>query len=416
MDLPTPLLAQSLAPQMAQPGVLDGGLNGIIWRALGMQTPQFIQNLNAAAKSYGGGGAPSTAAPPSPQPTMGPTPPMPVLPRPGLTTHSIPNSGMTLDLGTMPQMPAPPQIQAPGVPSIPGYDFTEYKKLLDKAGVSSSENMANVLGGLAGGAAQVSATEPGSFAKALASAGAGGMQGFKATQQASREDAQRRAAAELQMLSLQHGASKDAAELAYKGAELRYKADVQNKLLAYEQGMKKFELGMPQIQHDANGVTIRQIDPNTGQISASYHPTKTVLDKVESMGNLIKAFGKDSSVGQATEMQMLMDTYKGNPQLAQGALVQLALKQVLSAGGGQSVFGTTYEKVAKDAAKQLNLENPGLQAKPEDFQRELQNRVGAALLSDPRVNSLGWLREGSAHSVAARVLWESLGGGSANQQ
>lgn len=375
--------------------------------------------LPGMASSINTGGylnIPPAAAPPVPgQPTMGGGVTPPKLPQPTIMSHSLPNTGFTFPLGTMPQMPQPPTIQAPGVPTIPGYDFAEYKKLLDKAGVTGSENMANVLGGLASGAASVSAAEPGSFAKALAAAGAGGMQGYRATTQTAREDAQRRAAAELQMQSLQHQSQVQAADLAYKGAELRYKADVQNKLLTYEQGMKKFELEMPQIQHDANGVTIRQIDPASGQMTATYHPTKTVLDKVESMGNLIKAFGKDSAVGQATEMQMLMDTYKGNPQLAQGALVQLALRQVIAAGGGQSVFGTAYEKAAKDASKQLNLENPTLQTKPAEYQQELQNRVIATLLSDPRVNSLGWLNQGATHSVAARVIWESLGGGSAEQ-
>jgi hypothetical protein len=391
----------------------QSGLQGALWRALGVPTPQFIQNINTAAKNYGNapvGPAAAPAAPTAP-PAMGPAPAIAGLPQVGTRSPLAGGGGLSLDLGTMPQMPPTPQIQAPKLQGIPGYDFTEYKKLLDKANVTSTENMANVFGGLAKGAGSVSATEPGSFAHALAAAGAGGMEGYRQTQQQSREDAQRRAGNELQMLALQHSASKDSAELAYKGAELQYKADIANKTLAYEQAMKKFELGVPKVQHDANGVTIQQVDPNTGKITAQYHPTKTFLDHAEKMKDIITAVSGNGAVAEGMEMKMLMDTYRGQPQLAQAALTQLAVRRTIDHNAGQAVFGPAYELAAKNASKQLMTEQPSLQSNPALFQKTLNERVTAALLNDPKINQYGWLKDASSHSMAAKLLWESMSGG-----
>ena len=93
-----------------------------------------------------------------------------------------PMNPTTLDLGKrqdfpeVPQMGAPPQLSRAG-----GADFSRARKFAEEGrpGPSdlSSTNVSNVLGGLARGAASVSATEAGSFAKALAAAGAGGEEG-----------------------------------------------------------------------------------------------------------------------------------------------------------------------------------------------------------------------------------------------
>lgn len=418
--------------------------------------------IYSAIKAYN---APPTAAPaagPVAAPQMGPMTAPPGVPQVGTRTAMVPGAGgggQQFDLGTMPQLPAAPKFPMPQTPqlgpapqvnapqinaSIPGYDFTEYKKLLDKAGVGGSENAANVLGGLARGAASVNATEPGSFAKALAASGSGASEGYSKSLALGREDAQRRAAAELQMQSLQHGAAKDQADLAYKSAELNYHASVQNALLSqnrelkqaelgqqtelkkaelgtreaetgYQAGLKTTEMQMPRVQHDANGVTIQQVDPATNKITATYHNTKTFLDHAEKMKDVIQAVTGNSPVAEATEANMLINSYKGQPQLAQAALTQLAVRRTIANGAGQAVFGTAYELAAKAAKKQLDLENPGLQAKPDEYQKELNNRVVSTLLNDPKINQYGWLHDAANHSVAARILSGAMSGGQPQQ-
>lgn len=386
---------------------------GFIGNALAPFNPiNTVSRAIGAVKAYNN--PPTTAAPTAPTtpPSFGAGGPMPQLPQVptkvgagGLIGGGGP--GTSLDLGTMPPMPNAPQVSIPEAQTVPGYDFTEYKKLLDKIGVSSGENVANVFGGLAKGAGSVDATKPGSFAAALAAAGAGGMEGFRATAQADRDVAMKKAAAELTMLQLQHGASKDNAELAQKAAELRLNAEHVNANFNFLRDQEMYKNGIPQIQHDANGLTVRSIDPNTGKITAQYYNTKTFSEQLEKLKELAGILGPQGAEG--IKIQLLAKQYQGQPDVLRGELTKEAMRSVLDSNAGAAVFGQSYELAAKMAAKALQAQNPTLMAtKPEVYKQELDKSIGAILMNDYKFNSYGWLKDAAKHSLAARYLYDMM--------
>src|SRR5262249_42637471 len=77
--LPQPAIQAPGSP-VADPN--QQGLQGIIWRALGMNTPDFITNLNPAIKGYASGSdTPAVPAAPPSQPQMGTAPAIAGVPR-----------------------------------------------------------------------------------------------------------------------------------------------------------------------------------------------------------------------------------------------------------------------------------------------------------------------------------------------
>lgn len=457
------------------------------------------------------GGAPTVPpAPPAMSPAFDAGVPQP--PRP-LSRAPVPPGGsrdFSIGVPTVPQisaaapnlLPQPPMLpQPPTIPTPASIDLGPLKTLLQqKADVSgaqslltggginsapieallaqrtnvdpiraalaqmkpdASSHMANVLGGLSSGAGGVSAIEPGSFAKALAMAGAGGMGGLAKSGQEFRDYATKNASGEFDIAKLlagerQHeatgridlekakstdiahragglinigqlqsgergqnitGTGKVAdieaadktqqAEIAYKNAAATYETGVKNELTKFQQQTETRGALMPKIQHDANGITIQRVDPDTGQLKVQFHPTKTILDNAEKMKPMLEALGLPGAGAEAEEAKFVMNSFP-DPVLKQEALKNLAVRRTIANGAGGSVFGPMYETAVKAATKQLQAENPTLVAKPEVYQQEINSRIASIIMSDPRIHNLAWTKYAAPHSVAARLIADGL--------
>jgi hypothetical protein len=146
-------------------------------------------------------------------------------------------AGTQLDLGPVPQFPAPPQMEMPEAP-----DFDPIRALMEEArpqGLSEEEafdrNLVNILGGLAAG--MLSVPQAASVGRLLLGAGAGALSGV---QRGRAEDAE--FDKRLQKFKL----SQAEAELAFQSADRQFALDkaktaFQNQMAVYEHKVKEFE-------------------------------------------------------------------------------------------------------------------------------------------------------------------------------
>src|SRR5215471_1857120 len=232
----------------------------------------------------GGSPTPSVPSPPgAPQRPGGITVPSIGLP-PGINTRpqTGPTGPTSLTLPGMP-LPSPPQMDLSKVPQMgpmTGIDYSQARKFMEagapKAPDMSSSldaNTAAVLGGLARGAASVSATEPGSFAKALAAAGAGGSEGRRGEIEKgiSRQDEYERersrynlarGTSEMQMAQHQAEIRNAQRQVDFQNAKSLWDADFQNRNLMYENQLKQYGLSRPQVHSAADGVIITSQNPD----------------------------------------------------------------------------------------------------------------------------------------------------------
>lgn len=385
---------------------------------------------------------------------------------PGRAPITPDSRSMELGLGFDPTvspvtLPPPPQMEMPAgvqVPPLPnlfspikggGINPAEYKKLLDQARPDPSEHLAAVLGGLARGAGSVDATKPGSFAAALAASGGGGMEGFKGSAQDMRAYLERRAAHELDIqkfnagqgfetqkfnathameagkiganyeleaAKLKAGADMQKTQISYNNAQAMYENTTKNMLAVQEAQMKNREMQMPKVQHDANGITVSRIDPNTKSVKVDFKPTKDIMDKAENLVSYFKALGMPGPAAEAEEVQFLQKSAGGDAILANELLRKAAASRVIQNGAGPAVFKEAYTDAAKKAQAILQQENPTLAAKPDEYQVELNKRVLSILMANPSINHPGWLnRAAEQRNIAAMIMMgipvaEAVGG------
>jgi hypothetical protein len=346
---------------------------------------------------------PAVAAPPAPtipaniNPALGPS-------RPPISPDA---KNMSLPLGFDPTvspitLPPPPQMSLPG-----GVNTKEYKKFLDEARPQSSENLAAVLGGLARGAGSVDATKPGSFAAALAAAGAGGMEGFRESAKDTRGYMERRAGHELDIQKLQAAAGLQRSQIEYNNAHAMYETNVKNLLAQQEAQMKNREMQMPKIQHDANGITVSRVDPTSQTVKWDFTPTKTTLDKAENLVQLNKALGMPGIAAEAQAVQWIQSSVK-DPTVANELIRREAANRTIQNGAGQAVFGDEYTAAAKKAQAILQQENPTLATKPDEFQSELNKRIAAILMANPKFNHPGWLQRAAHHGIVPAMIMQGI--------
>lgn len=377
------------------------------------------------------GGAAQPAAPMSPMPGGG-------VPTPGLGTPSIPSRNITgggpqtFEIPGGPALPAPPMLPPPPQMKTGGMaNFSGVRSMADQAKPGPIDqadldkaHINAVLGGLAGGAGSVDATTPGSFAKALAMSGAGGAKGaensalrnFEANTRKNErtEDFQfKRAGLEKDIVTAQQAQSMHAADIAFKNAKLVYDTNIANQAAQYDYTLKKNGQEAPKISHDANGITIQQLDPTTRQVKVNYYPTKPIFEQMEKLKATFEALGMNTPQAKATNAEMIANTYKTNPILGRQVMTQMAVKDLVENRAGSAVFGSLYDKAAKEAQTELNSTGgAALQAKPETYLQELNSLITARLLNNPAVTGTGdWLVRAIPHSPYAGIL---LGGMSPN--
>lgn len=323
------------------------------------------------------------------------------------------------DLPEPPMLPLPPQIGGPGVA-----DYGAVRGAFEKAkpGPIDQTSLDNaiasaIMGGLAEGAGSVDPTSAGSFARALAAAGAGGARGrergsvrqFEANQdQAGRTSLyhMKEAGLEKDIIDSQQRQRAMNAEIAFKNAKAIYDTNVANAATKYEYDLKKMQINAPQIRHDANGVSIQQTDPVTKQTTVKFYPTKGILEQAEKLKPMFEAFGQGTPEADSAQAAYIAQQYAGNPIAGREVFRQLTVRDVIKKGAGVAVFGDDYIKAAKDAQTELQATGgTTLMAKPELYQQELNARIAARLLANPITQtSTKWLGRARAHSVFGAMM------------
>lgn len=418
-------LATTPESQHFPPDPNMGGVQNFI-RALTSSTLNMPQTAVAGYRNifglpFGLGGTPPAPAAPAPVASV-PSAPAPSIVLPPLK-QATGQGEREFSFPAGPELPAPPMLPPPPQAKVVGgANYSKVKELADKGKPGAIDIEAlnkaginDILGGLASGAGSVSATEPGSFARALAMAGAGGAKGastasvrkYEAGEEKDKQNQrfyQNRAELESRIVSAQQAAAAHAAQTAFNNAKLVWDTTVQNNATQYEFLTKKLQLEQPQIKQDANGVSITQMDPQTRQWKMRYVPTKPIFETLDKMKSTFDALGINSEAAKAANIQMLGQQYASDPLGGREVMKRLAVHDLVVNGAGSAVFGQAFQKAATAAKTELDAV-PALQGKPDDYMRELNSRIAARILNMPEINTnTEWAVRGVAHSPYARVL------------
>lgn len=325
-------------------------------------------------------------------------------------------------------------------------DFSRARSLYEEGrpkpvnvGDYTSLNLANVLGGLARGAGSVRADQPGSFASALAAAGAGGMQGLGETSKeilgakdryegrreeyalkgAGMEEGMSRAVAEAQQAAqraITEFAGKRAGMIhgeitgdqaidqantlvAHQNAVDMWKNNVTNQQAQYEAQVKEAGLRIPQPHFDANGIAVHRFNPATNSFEVNYHSTKTLLDRATDLANLCKA---GPQANQATcdvaSFGYVMNAFKDHPEALYPVMQHQAMRDVLRNGQGRVIFGQNYIDAYNHASQRIRADHTLMENKrPEDVEKMIQDEVASTLLNDLATKGeTGWIRKAAA--------------------
>ncbi len=301
----------------------------------------------------------------------------------------------------------------PGQAQTPKTDFSGVRAMLDKAGyVTPGENMANVLAGLARGAGSVASNSPGSFAAALAAAGAGGEGAFGAGLKEGRQAIGARAAAEIPLLGTEHEQAKDYTQVAYQNATAKYNTVLQNLNNDFTGRKQEFSFLQPDIKYDANGMHVVRYNKDTGQYEATNIPLRDKLQQYESTAAIIKSLGADHPWSRIVAGQNYIDAL---PEDLKGAgMKELAVQDVIAMNAGGSVFKEAWTAALKKAEKQIP---PEMRSKPAEYEAE-RNAIAASIIkNDPSINNPAWLADAArSGSPWAAVMLQSLKAQAATQQ
>jgi len=354
----------------------------------------------------------------------------------------------------MPRPPTMPPVPQAGVGAAPDYsevnkglagsapptsmplDYSAARSALEQGRPTppdqkayNSLTTADVLAGLAKGAASVRADEPGSFARTLAAMGAGGMGGLAEATRAGIAGQEKygeqkmsfaRSQSELERdavnsqgkinLDLAHYASQYAIDRAHigmgqVGGEQDYNryatrtayenllADYQHKIAVgkqdYDYQMEEAKLKMPEFKPMQNGVGITSIDPATGERKFQFIDTKTTYEK---MGDLFKSMGMPPDLAYMYGLSATMKEIQ-NPYAADIAMKQMVARHSIEVGTAPSVFGANYQKAIAWATQSLNAEgiNPyQYTSKPADWAKILHERALSRLL-EMQGDDVSWI-------------------------
>jgi N-acetylmuramoyl-L-alanine amidase len=290
--------------------------------------------------------------------------------------------------------PQPPMLpMPPGQAQTPRTDFSAVRAMLDKAGyITPGENMANVLAGLARGAGSVASNAPGSFASALAAAGAGGEGAFATGLKEGRQAIGARAAAEIPLLSTEREQAKDYTAVEYQNATAKYSTAVQNLNNDFAGRKQEFSFLQPDIKWDANGMHVSRYNPATGQVEIQNVPLRDKIQQYESLSAMAKALGMDHPYVRMKIGQMQLDEMP--EELRAGYIKQLIVQDVISQKAGGTVFKDAWTKALKQAEKQIP---PEMRSKGPEYDAERDAIAKSIILNDPSINNPSWIAD------AARV-------------
>jgi hypothetical protein len=337
----------------------------------------FWENLVGGAKPTvaGGAGQPSGPSAPSGIPRSASMPGPGGLP----TFNSRPVSPLgtpqSFDLGSGGgKFPTPSLMDSSAVPQEAppvGADFGAMRAWMDKAASKNLDtkalsdlNASNVFAGLARGAGGVSATEPGSFAKALAMAGAGGSAGRseavnKGMEEANAHDlavqhyATQRADQEMKIAGLNAEVANAQRRVDFQNAKGIYDNQFTNNNLVYENQLKQYGMEKPVLHNVPDGIFVETTDPQTGKISGTFHPTKPLMEHLDGIGKTYAGLGMDPS---AAQLQAISADPKTTPGEKQHLAEQIAMRDIISKSRGQMTFGADYDKAVKSVNAALKAD------------------------------------------------------------
>lgn len=364
-------------------------------------------------------GTPTAVAPGGPAAPVGPITLGPQFRSPASTP--VPGSmGTTLLSTPMPTLPAPVLAgPPPQMAAAPPSDLNAVRNIMalgapgpiDAKGLESSK-FAGILSGMASGAGSVDATQPGSFAKALAMWGAGGAGGMKegidkklamGERQSERTSQfqQNRASQELQLQQLQHNQAQQVATINFENAKANYQTTIANQKMTYEHQLQKFGMEVPKITHNAQGIMIQQLDPRSGQQEVKFIDTTPTMQRMEQTAQLIKASGMPG--GEGLKLRMIDKEWGNQPLIADQMYRRAAVDEVFERGAGGAVFGKFYTDAVEAAKKEVLKE--GI-VDPKMMAAALQDRIKAKIL--PRIAlDNEWIKRAAPHSFTAGVIMNS---------
>lgn len=346
---------------------------------------------------------PNTPVNPSAVPQVNPL----AMPRVPLTNRTVPDAS-TLSLPLPPGSELPPPLILPAPPTIGGPakpNFSKLDEFIAQSKPTPSAHLNSVLGGLAAGAGSVPSTEAGSFARALAQAGAGGTQGFATSAKSFTDYAKNAASTELDKSKLIQDQQNHAASIAAQNVRLQYEVIMKNAEAKQQYLTQQRQELMPVVKSDANGITIQQMDPESKKINVQYKPTKPLLDNAEKIAGIIKATGGSGPVADTYETNLIVQSAANSPEQLPVLMKQLALRQVMRNNAGPAVFGPAYEAAYKIVDKQLSTEAGNMKVqKPLEYNLLLQERIQAELMRQPWFNRTDWIPVAAPHSIAAQTM------------
>lgn len=332
---------------------------------------------------------------------------------PTKTLFSVPSP----ELPKPPLTPPPPMAAVPGIPDFSAVrGFAEQSKPapLDEASLNAAKNAA-ILGGMAKGAGSVSATEPGSFAKALAMWGAGGAGGQQtaATQRLEAGERQstrmseynlNQAKLEVQLAQLKQQAEQNQATVNHQNAMRAYETTVTNQKTQHDYLREKYGIEKPSFTMGSDGrVLIQQRDPTTGEMKVQVHDTDPAVRKATDIGNMLKAAQVPG--GEFIKYRVLTDQNLP-PEVIDKEFRRMAVHEVVAAGGAATAFGA--KRVGAElAAIDKQLSDEGYNKNSEGYAALRQQRLISRLLPLASADD-AWIWDAVPFSPGANIMASEL--------
>ena len=422
-------------------------------------------DVGARARGLVTGQLPGTPAPIAPvaPPATPPLPPLQVpqvggLPQGTVTQRRVPVQPQTFDFPVQP--PPPPPMNIPSFPTLKpeegGFDPTRARELLSQADprnvfdpslarkylseaeprAPGTENaMVDVLGGLARGAAGVDPTRPGSFAAALAGAGAGGAEargaatrrelereqqyeqqrgGFKraqaeqelgisreaqAEQRATEARRIQQAQIELQISEYEDRIRSAKSSVANEQAVQAWKGGIESAKLLQDDAYKRRDMSAPQVHISGN--TASYYDPGTGKVGS--YDVRGEIEKYATAIQNAKAIGGPGgeSLAAARQVQMLAGDTSLEPHFKIQKMKDIAMAEIMEGNHAPAVFGTkAYNEAIKYAQKQMEPYVGASVSKPEWYRAQMNSLI-AARLRENMQGSDKWVYDAAPYSIAA---------------
>jgi|SRR5215469_301872 len=321
--------------------------------------------------------------------------------QPPVTQRRVPGEEHELQFPARTGIPEPLNLPTGGPPS--SFDPEQARQMLAGAAPTpptEGSPWADVLGGLARGAGSVDATKPGSFAAALAAAGAGGMAGRAAFQEREqgRQDLYERQRQQFQLERARQ--EMQIAEIAQSHSDRAWQLGIEAQKLNQEDAYRRQGLTAP-VVNVANGVA-SSYDPISGK--AKYMDIRGEVEKYGKLGDFVGTPGTP----QADYLNMdQISKSNMSPEMKVAAAKTYVMTAAVTSGYGPALFGKNYEAATKFADKQLEKFATEAATHAIDYIKERNKFIIAFLMEHETAND-GWIHDyAGMGNIAAKSMYGS---------